>query len=427
MRFPRLVAVVVWMLCPALSALGEDWPQWRGPDRTDISKETGLLKQWPEGGPPQLWLYKNAGVGYSGFAIIGDTLYTMGARNEAGTASKEGDKEAPPEIETLLAINVKDGTEKWAAPIGSKLENKWGDGPRDTPTVDGDFIYCLSAPGELICANRADGSIVWKTSMKELGGKVPNWGYTESVLIDGDKVLCTPGGSQGAVAALNKKTGEVIWQSKDVKDGAHYSSIIPIEFKGKRQYVQLLMSRVIGLDAATGDLLWESEWPGKTAVIPTPIYRDGQVYITSGYGAGCKLVSLESEKPADVYVNKNMKNHHGGVVLLGDHLYGYSDGYGWVCQDFKTGENVWNNKQDLGKGCLTCAEGLLYLVDEVSGKVVLIEASPDGWKEHGHFTLDPQTELRKASGRIWTHPVISGGKLFLRDQDLIYCYDVKAR
>lgn len=418
MRFSCLAAALGLTLIIALPLAAEDWPQWRGADRTDISKETGLLKDWPEAGPTRLWLFKNAGIGYAGFAVVGDTLYTLGLRDE---------------VDTLFALSVADGSEKWATPLAEKQEGKapyltkWGDGPRDTPTIDGDFIYCLTAPGQLVCAKRADGSIVWKVSMKDLGGKVPGWGYTESVLVDGDKVICTPGGEKGAIAALDKKTGEVIWQAKDVTDGAQYSSIVPIEFRGKRQYVQLLMARVVGIDPASGDLLWESNWVGKTAVIPTPIYRDGQVYITSGYGAGCKLVSLDSEKPADVYVNKNMKNHHGGVVLVGDYLYGYSDGFGWVCQNFKDGENAWNNKEKLGKGCVTCADGMLYLVDEKSGQVVLIEASPEGWKEHGRFTLDPQTELRTPDGRIWTHPVISGGRLFLRDQDLIYCYDVKAK
>jgi outer membrane protein assembly factor BamB len=400
-------------LLSAPAAFGEDWPQWRGPDRTDVSKESGLLKDWPEAGPPLVWLFKNAGIGYSGFAVVGDTLYTMGSRED---------------VECLLALNVKDGTEKWSTKIGPRLENDWGDGPRDTPTVDGDFVYCLSAPGVVVCANRSDGSIVWQTSMKDLGGKRPNWGYTESVLVDGDKLICTPGGKEGTLAALNKKTGEVVWRSKDVTDDAHYSSVIVADCNGKRQYIQLMMAKLIGVDAGSGKLLWETDWVGKTAVIPTPIFHDGCVYITSGYGAGCKLVKLEADKAVNVvYENKNMKNHHGGVVLVGDYLYGYSDGFGWVCQDFKTGELAWNNKEKLGKGCITYADGMLYLVDEKDGYVVLIEASPEGWKEHGRFTLTPQTELRKPKGRIWTHPVISNGKLYLRDQELVFCFDVKAK
>jgi outer membrane protein assembly factor BamB len=387
-----------------------DWPGWRGPDRSDVSREKGLLKDWPDDGPKQLWLFQDAGLGYSGFAVVGDTLYTLGSRDD---------------VEQLIALNVADGKEKWATPLGPRLENDWGDGPRDTPTVDGDRVYALSAPGQLICAKTSDGSILWQVSLLDFGGKVPNWGYTESVLVDEDKVLCTPGGEQGTMLALDKMTGKPIWQSSDVTDPAHYSSIIVAVDHGKRQYIQLLEKQLIGINAADGKLLWSTPWSGKVAVIPTPIYHDGYVYITSGYGAGCKLVKLSEGEPVDVYENKTMKNHHGGVVLVGDKLYGYSDNVGWLCQDFKTGEKVWADKESLGKGCLTCCDGMLYLMSEDDAEVVLIEASPDGWKEHGRFKLEPKTTRRKPKGHIWTHPVVAGGRLYLRDQELLFSFDVK--
>jgi len=186
------------------------------------------------------------------------------------------------------------------------------------------------------------------------------------------------------------------------------------------------MQHVVGIAAKDGKQLWSSDWPGKTAVIPTPIYHDSHVYVTAGYGAGCKLVKIEpGNKATTVYENKVMKNHHGGVILVGDHLYGHSDGSGWVCQDFKTGNEVWSERSKLGKGAIACADGMLYCLDEGSGTVALIEASPKGWSEHGRFKLEPQTKIRSPQGRIWTHPVISNGKLYLRDQDLIYCYDIK--
>jgi outer membrane protein assembly factor BamB len=402
---------VVACLTTSATLWAGNWPQWRGADRTDISRETGLLKQWPEGGPKRLWLYKDAGLGFAGFSVVGQMLYTMGARNDT---------------EMLIALDVKDGSEKWTAPIGPMLTNDWGYGPRGTPTVNGDFIYALSGKGELVCAKAADGSIVWKASMKELGGGIPGWGYTESPLVDGDKVLCTPGGKQGAIAALDKHTGKVIWQSKDFTEGAQYSSIVPADINGKHQYIQLTMHKLVGVDAETGNVLWTSDWPGKTAVIPTPIVKDNFVYITSGYGAGCKLVQIGSDsKATDVYESKLMENHHGGVVLVGDYLYGYSNKSGWVCQEFKTGKEVWANKKGLGKGCLTCADGMLYLMGEADGQVVLIEASPEGWKEHGRFSLQAQTTLRRPKGKIWTHPVIADGKMYLRDQELISCYDVR--
>ncbi|OYW22309.1 MAG: polyvinylalcohol dehydrogenase [Planctomycetales bacterium 12-60-4] len=405
----------VWLVLGSLSAglaFGGDWPQWRGPDRTDISAETGLLSSWPEDGPKQLWVNKDVGLGYSGVAVVGNVLYTMGAREEQ---------------EFLIAVNVADGSEKWSVPMGDRLTNKWGDGPRGTPTVVDDLVYGLSGSGVLVCAQTDSGSILWQKSMSDFGGKKPNWGYCESVFVDDEKVVCTPGGNQGAVLALNRRTGETLWQSKDFTDGAQYASIVPIVFAGKPQLIQLTQKTLVGLDPADGSVLWKTDWPGQTAVIPTPIYKDGYVFITSGYGVGCKLVKLvEGGDPTEVYFNKNMKNHHGGVILVGDHLYGNSDGVGWICQDFLTGEIVWNERGALGKGCLTCADGKFYMVDERDGTVALVDVSTEGWKEHGRFVLSPQTEQRSPSGRIWTHPVVADGKLYLRDQELLLCYDVKA-
>jgi outer membrane protein assembly factor BamB len=286
----------------------------------------------------------------------------------------------------------------------------------------------LSGTGTVVCAKTGDGSIVWTAEMSKFGGRRPGWGYCESVLVDGDKVVCTPGGNQGAVVALNKLTGELLWQSTDFKNGAQYASIIVAEHNGKRQYLQLTHENVVGLNADDGKQLWSAAWHGRTATVPTPIFHDGHVYITSGYGSGCKLVKLEADGSAtDVYDNKTMVNHHGGVIRVGDYLYGYSDGKGWICQNFKTGEMVWNERAKLGKGCLTCADGRLYLLDEKKGTVALIEPSPEGYKEHGRFTLDPQTQQRSTRGAIWTHPVVANGKLFLRDQELLFCFDVRRK
>ena len=410
-QYRLAVFSIALALAPSLSGVADDWPQWRGPDRTDVSRETGLLKEWPAGGPKRVWLYQNAGNGYSGPAIAGGKLFTMGTRDGA---------------EVLLALNADTGGELWTARIGPILQNGWGDGPRGTPTVDGDRVYTLGGQGTLICANVADGKVLWSQTMQDLGGKIPGWGYTESVLVDGDKVVCTPGGSKGAIAALDKMTGKPVWQSKEFTDGAQYESIVPMDHDGARQYVQLTSQNLVGVSAKDGRLLWKSPFPGRTAVIPTPIVRDSYVYVTAGYGAGCKLVKIGADNQAsDVYDNKEMKNHHGGVVLVDDHLYGYSDGVGWLCQDFKTGKPVWSERNALGKGAVSCADGMLYCLDEGSGAVVLVDASPEGWKEHGRFKLDPQTKIRNPQGHIWTHPVISNGKLYLRDQDIIYCYDVK--
>lgn len=389
-----------------------EWPQWRGPERSDLSKESGLLKSWPAEGPRRVWLFENAGQGYSGPAIAGGKLFTIGTREGA---------------EILLALDANTGKELWTANVGEVLENNWGDGPRGTPSVDGDRVYALSGAGNLLCAAVADGKVHWTKSMDDLGGQRPRWGFTESVLVDGQRVLCTPGGSRGALAALNKATGEVLWQSKEFTDGAQYASMVPATFHGVPQYVQLTMNSIVGIAAADGKKLWRSDWPGRTAVIPTPICYKDHVYVTSGYGVGCKLVRIgPGNQASDVYENKVMKNHHGGVILVGEHLYGHSDGAGWICQEFLTGNEVWCERSKLGKGAIGYADGMFYCLEEDSGTVALIEASPTGWREHGRFKLSPQTKIRSSQGRIWTHPVVCNGKLYLRDQDLIYCFDVKS-
>ncbi len=407
----RPIAFACSLLFLTQCAQAADWPQWQGPDRTNVSQETGLLKSWPESGPKQVWVSRDAGLGYAGMAVVGDTVYTLGAR---------GDQEF------LIALNAADGSEKWSTAISELLTNGWGDGPRSTPTVVDDLVYALSGTGTLVCASASDGEIVWQATARDFGGGRPNWGYCESVLVDGDKVVWTPGGKQGAVVALNRKTGDKLWQSSQFTEGAQYASVTVAEHGGRRQYIQLVQQHFFGLDAESGDLLWQSDWPGRTAVIPTPIFHDGSVYVSSGYGAGCKLVKLsDTNEATEVYANQNMKNHHGGVLRLGDHLFGYSDGLGWICQDFATGEVVWREKSALGKGCLTYADERLYLVDERDGNVVLIDASSEGWNERGRFVLDPQSEQRSSRGKIWTHPTIANGRLYLRDQELVYCYDIR--
>jgi len=397
-------------------AAANDWPQWRGPDRTDVSKETGLLKTWPKDGPKLLWTYRDAGIGYAGMAVVGDHLYTMGAWDGK---------------EYVFAIDLKTQKRAWATEIGPMLTNGYGDGPRGTPTVEGEALYALSGQGNVVCL-KTDGQKVWTRSMvKDLGGSVPGWGYTESPLVDGDQVVVTPGGRKGTLAALNKKTGDILWQSKDLTDPAHYSSIVVGHIGGVKQYVQMTAKSVAGV-SADGKLLWRHERNGKTAAIPTPIVKDNYVYVTSGYGVGCNLYKITAGdaasgfKAEEVYADaKTMENKHGGVLLVGDYLYGYSDSSrgGWVCQEFLTGKVVWNNP-GVGKGSVTCADGMLYCYAERNGEVGLVEASPAGYKDHGTFRIPEQTKIRSSRGGIWTHPTVANGKLYLRDQDLIFCYDV---
>lgn len=406
------VILLVLSVRPAV-ALEADWPQWRGPDRTDISSEKGLLRVWPRGGPERRWLFENCGVGYSGPAIVGKTLYIMGARGG---------------VEQLFALDIESGKEIWSTDVGGVFQNGRGNGPRSTPTVAGGRVYALGGEGDVVCADATAGKVVWKASLRDLGGSPPHWGYTESVLADGERVICTPGGGKGAVVALDALTGKVLWQSKDFTDPAQYASPIVAVRDGVRQYIQLTMQSLAGFDAASGKVLWKSSWPGRTAVVPTPIYHDGQVYITSGYGVGCKLVKIGSDNRAsDVWVNKNMKNQHGGVILLDGHVYGYSDNRGWMCQEFTTGEVVWAEKRELGKGAIGYADGRFYCLSESDGTVALIDASSAGWKERGRFTLAPRSKLRQPRWLIWTHPVVTGGRLYLRNQELLFCFDVEKR
>lgn len=388
-----------------------DWPQFRGPDRNGVSAETDLLEEWPASGPKQVWLSRDVGLGYSGPAVVGGKIFIMGAKKNK---------------EYLFCLDEKSGETLWSTSMGSKFESPWGDGPRGTPTVDGDRVYAMSAQGLLVCASVGDGKVKWKKTMKSLGGVIQKWGYTESVLVDGDLVLCTPGGEKGTVVALNKLTGKRVWQSEDWQDVAQYASIVPAEIQGVKQYVQLTQQQFSGIAAEDGSVLWQADFRGgRVAVIPTPIVHDNHVYISAGYGAGSVQVKINNDQTvSDVYGNKVMKNHHGGVIRVGDYLYGYSDAVGWVCQDWKTGEKVWAEKGELGKGAIGYADGKLYCLEEDSGTLVLIDASPDGWKERGRLTLSPQSEQRSERGKVWTHPVIANGKLYLRDQELLFCFDV---
>lgn len=410
----RLPARLLLLCLIASVTSAADWPRWRGPAVDGISHEQGLLQDWPAEGPPRVWICESVGLGYAGMAVVGDTLYTLGAIGES---------------EQLLAISVEDGSVRWSTGIGPTLKNGWGDGPRGTPTVDGDRVYAIGGEGRLVCANAASGDVIWKVELKgDLGGKVPNWGYTESPLVDGERVICTPGGKDGALAAFNKHDGTPLWRSKDFTEAAQYASIVPCDIQGVHQYVQLTQQKLVGVNAETGGVLWVTDWPGKTAVIPTPIVSGNQVYVTSGYGVGCMLVTINADHSVTkVYDNQEMKNHHGGVVLLDGHIFGHSDGAGWMCQNLANGEVVWRERSALGKGALACAGGRLYLQDEQKGEIVLIEPSTEGWKEHGRFTLNPQTKQRSPKGKIWTHPTIANGRLYLRDQELLQCFDIAAK
>ncbi len=396
----------------ALSAFGADWPQWRGDSRRDHSPDKGLLAQWPQDGPKQVWSFNNAGLGYAGFAIAKNSLFTMGLLDGQ---------------EFLLAVDASTGKELWSSAAGQKYPNGWGDWPRMTPTVDGDRVFAIGGQGLLICVEAKSGKLIWsKNLVTDLGGQLQDWGYTESPLVVGDTVICTPGGAQGTLAGLDKSSGAVRWRTSGLTDNAQYSSPILIQHEGQPQVVQLVMNRFFGVSPKDGSVLWKKDFPGRVAVIPTPIYEDGIVYVTSGYGVGCEAIRLGTNNSIEpLYSNKVMKNHHGGVVCVDGYLYGHSDGAGWVCQELKTGKEIWSHK-GYGKGSVTYADGKLICLDERNGDVALVEASIQGWKELSRFKLAPLSSKRSSQGGIWPHPVVVNGRLYLRDQELLHCFNVKS-
>ena len=387
-----------------------DWPTWRGPKRDGISTETGLLKAWPKEGPMLAWKATGLGTGYSAVSVADGRVITMG----------DG-----PDGARVLAFDLK-GKELWQSETIGKPGGNYP-GTRCTPAIDGGLVYALGQFGDFVCLDAKTGKVVWsKSFQKDFGGGYAGWNYTESPLVDGNKVLLTPGGKQGTMVALDKKTGALLWQSKQWTDRAAYSSIVPSDFGGKRHYVQFTEESVAGIEATTGNLLWRAPRKGATASIPTPVLSGDLVFVTSGYGVGCNLFKLKPDSSVigteEVYANKNIVNHHGGVILLGKHLYGHSDSGGWTCMEMSTGEVAWKNG-GVGKGAVAYADGHLYCRSESGkGNVALIEATTTGYVEKGRF------EQPDRSGKnSWAHPVIAGGKLYLRDQDTLLCYDVKSK
>jgi len=399
-----LLSLALGLVGQAMAQTAALWPQWRGPNRDGISKETGLLKQWPADGPPLVWKAAGAGRGYSSFSIADGKLYTMGLR---------GDREY------VVAFDVATGKEAWATPHGSAFRNDRGDGPRGTPTVDGDRVYALGGSGDLSALDARTGKIVWsKNVLKAFGGENITWGISESPLVLGNKVLVNPGGPGASIVALNKADGSLIWKSQSDKAG--YSSGIPVEINGATQVVFFTSERAVGLDAKDGRLLWDYSRPANNvANVATPIVRANRVFISSDYGTGGGVVEIKPDNKAqEIWFTKDMRNHHSSSVLIGDYLYGFSSAI-LTAIKFDTGEIAWRDRS-VGKGSLVYADGNLYCFSE-NGVVGLVEATPTGYKEKGRFRI-PQDQLP-----TWTHPVVAGGRLYLRDQDTIYAFDVKEK
>jgi outer membrane protein assembly factor BamB len=411
------------LLALPIAANGDsgDWPTFRGAARTAVAPDTGLLSSWPADGPKLLWETTGMGRGYSSPAIADGKIFTMGD----GLSTVE-DKD-----EYLICINQADGSELWR----SKTGPAWSDGQeswqssRSTPTIDGNHVYVLTAHGVLIKFT-TDGKEVWRKDLKEdFGGKkADDWGYSESVLVDGNRLICTPGGEENTVVALNKDSGSVEWGCAWPDDrGAGHSSAVISQVGGKKVYVQVTGSGVMGVGADDGKLLWTYEIPRTTAVIPTPIVRDDLVFFSVGYGTGGALLrqvpSSDGVQIEEVYpLSGSLQNKHGGVVLIGDHVYGDSGDSGSpFCADLMTGEIQWKARDVSGSksACVAAADGHLYF-RYADGTMTLVEATPTEFKEVGSFQVPGSGERPS-----WAHPVIADGKLYLREGDKLLCYALR--
>jgi outer membrane protein assembly factor BamB len=385
-----------------------DWPQWQGPDRTGLSKETGLMKEWPASGPTVVWSSQNLGQGYGSMAVAGDRIYLQGM---IGGNS------------TVFALNRADGKGVWSKALGRAESNDQGPGPRGTPTVDGDRLYVLTENGDLACL-KTDGTAVWQRNiLKEFGGRQLRWLISESPLVDGAHVIVSPGGSGAGMVKLDKMTGKTVWTSKDLSDPAGYSSPIVADVGGVRTYMTFTAGAGVGVRASDGKLMFRyPNAANNVANITTPIFSDNKVFFTSAYDTGGGLVDLTAQngevKAKEIYFTRNMKNHHGGVVLVNGYLYGFNDSI-LTCLEFATGKQIWRDRS-VGKGSVTYADGNLYIQGE-NNVVGLAEASPTGYKEKGRF------QIADKGLPSWAHPVVSGARLYVRNQDTLTVYDIKAK
>ena len=414
------------LLCSDTShAQQADWPQWRGPNRDGHAAKQNLLQEWPEGGPKLKWQFNDTGRGFSTLSVVDGKLFTLGANDETCN---------------VLCIDANTGELIWSKPIGRVDKDKdynrgWGGGPRSAPTVDGEGVFAMTDLGVVANLNITSGDVVWTADLVEdHGGKIPTWGYSESPLVDGDRVVVTPGGKNFMIA-LDRKTGEKVWSSEGYNEGAQYVSVMRGTQDDQPFYVTASKKGLVGSDTQTGKMLFTDSATGnKTAVIPTPILKDNFLYHSSAYGAGNSLLSLRKSDNGIAATSeyalqgKTMENHHGGVVLSDGVIYGFTkaNGGNWMAQELTTGKTLWEEKiRPNRSGSICMADGRLYCYNDKDGSVILVEPSRIGFQQKGILTLPKQTDIPRGKGAIWAHPIIANQTLFIRDQDLIFAYDLR--
>lgn len=386
----------------APSASAAQWPGFRGANRDGKSPDTNLLKEWPEDGPRLLWKATDIGKGWSQVAVVDGTVYVTG---------DVGDKLM------LFAFDL-DGRLKWKVDNGANCDSGGYAGARATPTIDGSNLYLLSGTGRLSCFDAGTGKLRWSKEAREFGGESGSWGYAESVLVSGDWAIFKPGGER-CIVALNKRTGEPVWTSHGFKAGPEYSSCLAITYGGVPQIVTGTNQGIVAVRAGTGDVLWKNEFAaGNTANCPTPAFGDGYVFWANGYGKGGVCLKLDDRGGASqAYTTRDMVCHHGGYIIDNGYIYGNDDNT-WKCLDLKTGEVKWSERA-VGKGSICWADGMLYLFSERNGRAALATCSPAGLEIKGQVKVDGE-------GPSWAHPTVIGGRLYLRYDQNLYCFDVRA-
>ena len=404
-----LVAAAAPRAFGAGDAEGGFWPQFHGPALDNLSTEKGLLKQWPEGGPKLAWKLSDCGAGYSGVAIADGRLYTVG-----DFADKE----------SLFALDL-GGKRLWTADNGRSWKGAMP-GCRTTPTFDHGVLYQMNAAGRIGAWQADSGKEVWAVDLAaRFGVEAGQWALSENILIDGDKLYCTPGGRKGRIVALKKADGETLWANTEIKDAAAYSTPLLAAPGARRQLITVLQKSIVAVDAADGKLLWTV--PHETAHdqnVTRPIYKDGRLFVSSGHGTGGRMFRLAPDGTAatELWVNKDLDNCHPGILLVGGCVYGSGcrlTGKGFVCVDWESGKTLWNEKS-LGKISLTWADGLLYgLSDE--GKMSLLDVSRERCRIVSQFS-PPRT----AEGLWLMHPIVCGGRLYLRHWNDLFVYDIRA-
>jgi outer membrane protein assembly factor BamB len=399
--------ITTWVALVVLGSIGAvgqsaGWHQWRGPNRDGKSAETGLRQSWPAAGPPVAWQTTGAGIGFSSFSSAGGRLYTQGDRGSSAF---------------VVAFDLATGKRLWETPNGRNYRNSYGDGQRSTPTIDGERLYALGARGDLVCLNASTGNVIWRTDLtQEFRGSIPEWGYSESPLVVGDRIIVSAGASNASIVALDKMTGAVLWRSPG--DRAAYASPVVARVGSVTQAVFFSDRRTLGVDVRDGRVLWSyPRVSNGTANIATPVVTGNRVFVSSDYGTGAALLELSASGAREIYFTRDMRNHHSSSVLVGDHLYGFS-GSILTAMRFADGTVAWRDRS-VGKGSLIYADQRLYLYSE-NGVAGLAEPTPAGYREHGRF------RLRTGREPTWSHPIIADGKLILRDQDDVYAFSVRA-